>query len=146
LPSLKTFNILRFLIANESVYEDTSKIDLDLDKKPELFIHLIPGFLRISNYVNYIKSEVNENDLFIIAGYYIPSFFILKKIRKEIKNIQKENNIIKIIDKRKKDNYGERLDGFFYYYNEIKNRNIKNAGSDKHKLMKSKNIFAQAME
>lgn len=104
--TIELFNIIRFLVANEEVYKNIGGKTLNL-ANPELYLHLIPGFLRIANFIDYINQSVNGNELFIVGGYYIPSFFILRQIQMELNDKMKDEKILSISKKITLDREGE---------------------------------------
>lgn len=91
------FSKIRFLIANGSLIDDNEL--KNLASAPYLFAHLIPGFLRIQTYVDFINKNVNGNDLFLISGYYVPAFFFMQIIVYLFKNYSMYTNE-KLIDLR----------------------------------------------
>lgn len=112
------FAKIRFLIANGSLMDDSEL--KNLASAPYLFAHLIPGFLRIENYVDFINENVNGNDLFLITGYYVPAFFFMQIIVYLFKNYSMNTNVVNLRFKadpepedriqQRRDNYADLLE------------------------------------
>lgn len=128
------FNLVGFLLANYSQFRKELWKDNVCSKLAKTLNHLIPNFLR-AQYNEDFYQDILTNDLYILTGYYIPTFYLIKGIKNVFLNLTSNDQLFpsqlsyqNIISDCTGDSQESRRESYFNCYNnhgDIKDNNLR---------------------
>lgn len=95
----KDLNEWGYLTIGDEIKNNNSEVDEEKN-----YLGALPGLLRIKTFVSSVE-ELNRSDFYYFSGYYIPSYFLLTKIKDNLKEWKYKQTPLKV-EKNKNLIYG----------------------------------------